>query len=372
MCISIIIITPGPAYQAHSESYQNQFKYLSKYFKGYIFTSSSKTEEMTIGRFKFKSIKTKHTIISKLMYFIFCIKNAISISRRGEKIDLVSTYDPLTTGVVGIIVSYIVKAKLITEVNGVYTSSAEWLDDADKLSIRIKKYIYPKIMRYVLKRTDGIRLLFKNQIDPFKDVIDNKIVKSFPCYVATEQFNNIMEKTEILFAGFPFKRKGVDVLIAAFKRISPKYPDWKLKILGWFPNINELDSAIAGHPQIYHHKPVHASEMPKHIGSCAILVLPSLSEAMGRVLVEAMAAGKPRIGSNVDGIPTVINDGIDGYLVEPGNVDDLTNKLEILISNQKLRHELGRNAEKRAKTEFSKEMYCHNLLSLYHEVLETQ
>ena len=72
------------------------------------------------------------------------------------------------------------------------------------------------------------------------------------------------------------------------------------------------------------------------------------------MLVEAMAAGKPRIGSNVDGIPTVINDGIDGLLVAPENVDDLANKLDMLMGNSDMRHELGKNGEIRAKKNFPK------------------
>ena len=196
-------------------------------------------------------------------------------------------------------------------------------------------------MRFVLKRADGIKLLFKEQLAPFESILGGKVVRAFPCYVATDAFRNLGEKKEVLFAGFPFKRKGVDVLIEAFKRVAPAYPDWTLKILGWYPDPRLLHAAIDGHPQIQHHLPVKFDQMPEHIGSCAILVLPSRSEAMGRVLVEAMAAEKPRIGSRVDGIPTVINDGVDGYLVEPGNVADLAEKLDRLMGDPGLRRSMG-------------------------------
>ena len=206
---------------------------------------------------------------------------------------------------------------------------------------RSKRRIYPVLMRFVLKRADGIKLLFNEQLAPFESILGGKIVRAFPCYVATDAFRNLGEKKEVLFAGFPFKRKGVDVLIEAFKRVAPAYPDWTLKILGWYPDPRLLHAAIDGHPQIQHHLPVKFDQMPEHIGSCAILVLPSRSEAMGRVLVEAMAAEKPRIGSRVDGIPTVINDGVDGYLVEPGNVADLAEKLDRLMGDPGLRRSMG-------------------------------
>jgi glycosyltransferase involved in cell wall biosynthesis len=68
---------------------------------------------------------------------------------------------------------------------------------------------------------------------------------------------------------------------------------------------------------------------------------------MGRVLVEAMAAEKPRIGSSVGGIPTMINDGVDGYLVEPENIGDLAKKLENPYEGSGLEahHGTGRETE---------------------------
>ncbi len=366
---TILYITPGPVYRPKSKSYQMEFRMLSQIYNGYIFTTSSKKEELVIDNFNFYAMKSKYNIISNVKFFLFCIKNSIVVLKKGTKIDLVVTYDPIKSGLIGLFISFIHKAKFAPQVNGVYTSEAEWIDEKDKISTKMKKVMYPAIIRFVLKHADGIKLLFDNQIQPFNDILDGKIIRSFPCYVAVDDFCNMPEKKEVLFAGFPYKRKGVDVLIAAFKKIADKYPEWKLKILGWFPDLTEMNKAISGHGQIYHHLPVHYSEMPEHIGRCAILVLPSRSEAMGRVLVEAMAAGKPRIGSNVDGIPTVINHGIDGLLVEPDNVDDLAEKLDVLMGNEELRKNLGKNGMERVKREFTKEIYFKNISNFYKDVL---
>jgi len=314
-------------------------------------------------------MKSNFTIWSNLRFAKFCIWNAIRLAKNHIKIDLVTTYDPLKTGLIGLAVSRLLGAKFAPEVNGVYTSPAEWLDLPNSLVNRMKQKIYPKIMGFVLRRANGIRLLFDGQITPFEQICNDKIIRAFHCFVPTSQFRNIKEEKEVLFVGFPFKRKGVDILIKAFKKIVHKYPDWKLKILGWFPDPSELNRAIGRHPQIYHHPPVHYPEMPYHIGSCAILVLPSRSEAMGRVLVEAKAAGKPCIGSNVDGIPTVIKDGIDGLLVEPESVDDLARKLDSLMGNKELRERLGNAGAKRVKEEFTEDIYFNNVIKFYNEVI---
>jgi glycosyltransferase involved in cell wall biosynthesis len=83
-----------------------------------------------------------------------------------------------------------------------------------------------------------------------------------------------------------------------------------------------------------------------------------------------MAAEKPRIGSRVDGIPTVINDNIDGLLVEPENINDLANKLDMLMGDAALRRKLGLTGKDRIQNEFSRETYFENLRSFYKEVLE--
>jgi glycosyltransferase involved in cell wall biosynthesis len=371
---TLLYISPGPTFWPRSQAYQDQFIELSRTFKGYIFTTSSRTETFPIGDFLYFSMKSGFTKIDRLRFFALCLWNATNLLIQKEKIDLVATYDPFYTGLIGLISSCMARAKFAPEVRGVFTSAAQWIDGPDSLEKKLRRVIYPAIMpvimRFVLKHADGIRLLFENQIDMFRDVTKGKVIRAFPPLVPTDRFKNVREDKEILFVGFPFKLKGADILIKAFKKISSKYQDWKLKILGWYPDPKELNDEIDGHPQIYHHKPVPYKEMPDHIGSCGIFVLPSRSEAMGRVLVEAMAAGKPRIGSNVEGIPSVINDGVDGLLFETENADDLAEKLDMLMSDQQLRQKLGKAAEIRAKQEFTRSNYFSNLITFYNEVLE--
>lgn len=367
----ILHITPGPTFRPHSPLFQSEYKELSKNFFGYIFTTAPKGGSYNFFRFKLFAVGSRYKIRDVIKFFGFCLWKAIVLLFKGERIQIVTTYDPLKTGLIGLIIARIHRAKFAPQVNGVYTSPAEWLDETDCIRNKLKKKLYPLVMGFVLKRADGIRLLYKEQVDFFGDSLQNKVIQDFHCFVPTDQFVNIREDKEILFAGYPFKRKGVDVLIEAFKSIAPKFPDWKLKILGWYPNTEELYNAIGGHPQIYHHPPVYHEQMIQHIGSCAILVLPSRSEAMGRVLVEAMAAEKPRIGSNIDGIPYVINDGVDGLLVEPGNIMDLAQKLKRLMGDPGLRRKLGLAGKKRLSKEFSQEVYLKNVLRFYNNVLKS-
>ncbi|MCK9502376.1 MAG: glycosyltransferase [Lascolabacillus sp.] len=367
---NVMYIFPGPISDAGSEIFQKRFICLSKYLRGYIFTTSTRPEHIKIGDFEYLSCQ-RNKFFLNLRFLVFCVQKTLSLRMNKGKIDCIITYDPLKTGLIGSIIKLLLNAKLIVEVNGVYTSQVVWIDGKKCFVNSMKKLLTPLIMRFVFSRTDGIYLLFPTQIDQFKKNLQKKPIVSFPCWVPTKFFHNKMEKKEVLFAGFPFKIKGVDVLIKAFKKIAPQYPDWTLKILGWFPDTTELYAAIDSHPQIYHHPPVNYSEMPKHIGECGIFVLPSRTEAMGRVLVEAAAAGKPRIGSNVDGIPTVIENGVDGYLVEPENVDELASKMSLLMGDKSLRERIGFAAALRAKNEFSEDCYIRNTMQFYKNVVAT-
>ena len=70
--------------------------------------------------------------------------------------------------------------------------------------------------------------------------------------------------------------------------------------------------------------------------------MPSESETLGFVVLEAMASEVPPVGAAAGGIPNLVQDGVNGYLFEPGDVDDLTKKVKSLISDSRLRQRMGK------------------------------
>lgn len=365
--INVLFISPGDPYYPTSDNYQSKYQHLSTFFSGYILANSYKQNELKISDFVYLSGTSKGKF-NKLRYFSFCLRKVLKIKEK-SKIDCIITYDPLITGLYGYIFKKILKAKLVVEVNGVYTSAVVWDDESKKIKKLVKKNAVPLLMRFVLSRSNGIKILFFNQMRMFKKTVLNKKYAIFPNYVPLTYFDNISDKNEILFAGFPFYLKGVDILIQSFKKIEKDFPDWSLKILGWYPDKSLLNQAIAGDPQIFHHKPVPSYEMPKHIGQCGIFVLPSRSEGVARVLIESAAARKPRIATGVGGLSTVIENGVDGFLVEPENVAQLAEKMAMLMADENLRKEIGDNAYKRAMSEFSEENYVNNYLHFIQKVV---
>jgi glycosyltransferase involved in cell wall biosynthesis len=86
---------------------------------------------------------------------------------------------------------------------------------------------------------------------------------------------------------------------------------------------------------------------------CYVFALPSLSEGFGRVFIEAMALGKPVVATSVGGIPEIVHDGENGFLVEPGDIVALAGKLEILIKDEVLARKMGKEGKKFVQENFS-------------------
>ncbi len=264
--------------------------------------------------------------------------------RGKENVDLVTTYDPTKTGLLGVIMKWIFKSKLMVEVNGDYAGEDNYVDMPKGLSKSLKLFMMRTVERFVLKNAGGAKLLYKEQLDYFANDVKHLEVSVFPNYVDVSRFTPRKQENEILFVGFPLYRKGVDLLVEAFKKIYSERRDWRLRILGWFPDRTILDNLILDCDGIVYQPPIDRSEMPAVLGRASILVLPSRSEAMGRILVEAAACGVARLGAAAGGIPTVITDMKDGLLFESKNIDDLKKKLLTLMDDPQLRKELAEAA----------------------------
>ena len=169
----------------------------------------------------------------------------------------------------------------------------------------------------------------------------------------------------ILFIGHPWYLKGVDILIKAFKKISSTFPNYKLKIIGWCPNGRDFFENLAKpNSNIELLAPLVFKDVPKVMADYSMFVLPSRTEAMGRVLIEAMACKKPVIASNVDGIPNIVKNNFNGLLFESENVDDLTDKIHMVLGDKNLADKLSTNAYKYLLENFTEEHYVGNFKNM--------
>lgn len=108
----------------------------------------------------------------------------------------------------------------------------------------------------------------------------------------------------------------------------------------------------------------------KLLSQSHVLVTPSIErEGLPTVILEAMSRSKPVIGSNVGGIPELIEDGITGFIVNPADVDDLASALNNLIYDEELRRRMGEAGRKKYEERFDARIMIREIENLYQSLL---
>jgi len=186
----------------------------------------------------------------------------------------------------------------------------------------------------------------------------------------TEQRNKSHNK-KIGFLGRLHRSKGVDILIDAFVKLLKEIPDAVLEIAGSGTDKPELEriaySAIAAKSIIFKGNLPYSEVLP-FLSSLNFLVVPSRSDNLPTVVLEAFSAGTPVIGSNAGGIPDMIIDGYNGLLFEKENADDLLQHMMLLLTNNEQRDSIAVNARKTFE-----EKYCiNNLPERFEALLENR
>ncbi len=151
----------------------------------------------------------------------------------------------------------------------------------------------------------------------------------------------------LIFVGNLVRIKGLDMLIEAFSIIKNQLSNSKLLIVGNGNDEEYLKNLVSDlnlKDNIEFLGFMSGDQKFSYIKSADILVLPSLWESLPIVVLEGMACGKPVVATNVGGIPFLIKDGVNGLLVKPGNIEELAQKLLILLKNKSLQKEMGKQS----------------------------
>jgi glycosyltransferase involved in cell wall biosynthesis len=200
--------------------------------------------------------------------------------------------------------------------------------------------------------------------------------------------------SRILFVGRITPEKGVHILLEAFRRIVPTFPDLTLDLVGsvsslardrlvWMSEdkqIHDLDEFYTGssylerlnnilppdlQQRVNFAGHVHYSETVRYYQRSKILINPALSEPFGRSLIESNACGIPAIATRVGGMAELIEPGKNGLLVEPDQVDCLADSIQQLLKDDALRKQMGRTGRQMVVNRFSWDSIVSSLVTLY-------
>jgi glycosyltransferase involved in cell wall biosynthesis len=145
------------------------------------------------------------------------------------------------------------------------------------------------------------------------------------------------------------ENKSQDILIKAVSTVIKKHPDIHLELVGkvipgeegYFSMLNNLLKQFNLEQNIHFTGEVPYEKIITFLTDSDIFVFPTRAEMMPRSVIEAMVLGKPVVASAVDGILDLIQHRRTGILVEPGNIQELSDALIELIENPDLAHTLG-------------------------------
>lgn len=180
------------------------------------------------------------------------------------------------------------------------------------------------------------------------------------------------EPSRILFVGRLVNEKGVMVLVRAIREIVSVFPTLKLTIVGDGPVISTISEYIEKNnleKYVILTKNVKHDAIYTYYENTDIVVVPSIYfEPLGIVAIEAMMAGRPVIASAAGGLVELVDDGITGTLVEPGNVTQLADSIIRLLSDPKKLEAMGRAGLKKSEA-FSATNYIDQTISTYKAVI---
>jgi colanic acid/amylovoran biosynthesis glycosyltransferase len=159
----------------------------------------------------------------------------------------------------------------------------------------------------------------------------------------------------LLYVGRLSAAKGVPVLLKAIAAITTQHPDVVLTIVGDGPDRQTLEAQAAQLGLTQHIKFVGYQSQKavcQYLQHCDVFVLPSFAEGLPVVLMEAMATGIPVIATAITAISELVEDSFNGYLVPPGAVEPLAQRLNQLLSDTQLRQTFGQAGRRKVEQSF--------------------
>lgn len=281
----------------------------------------------------------------------------LGIHCRDKKIDIIHSHHRYFD-FLAYVISFFIRVHTITSVHSKVSNYRFLSYKAAKLIVvgnSIKTHVEKKFGRKL-----GVEVI-NNFID------EHEIVVTQNSKVLKEKLGIHQSIAIIGFIGrISIREKGVDILMESFRLLN--IPDVMLLLVG----NGEDELFVQGYIRDYKLNALYLSsksDVYNYYNICDIMILPSRIEPFSVSLLEIGYLKKPLIASRVDGIPEVINDGINGLLFESGNVKQLCSILSLLIFDKNYQIKLGNNLHKKIMEQYTCTKIIPQYYKLYSEII---
>jgi glycosyltransferase involved in cell wall biosynthesis len=263
---------------------------------------------------------------------------------------------------------FVLTSKLFGLPTIVHVHGSSFKDFYSSLSLPHKKYV-----NYILNKTDKLIVLSEEWKKFFSAIVEkNKLQVLYNgVKISNYQLNKTNQIPVCLFLGRLGKRKGTYDLIEAVKIIKNKGIKAKFLLAGdgEIEKVKELIQTSYLSDYVETLGWISGEQKIKLLEDSDLFVLPSYNEGLPMAILEAMDYGLPIISTPVGGIPEVVENGVNGFLVKPGDISKLADALEKLICNYELRVEMGMRNQKKIREQFDLDVLLKDLAQLYKDLV---
>jgi glycosyltransferase involved in cell wall biosynthesis len=259
------------------------------------------------------------------------------------------------------------RARVVVELHG------DWRTATRLYGSRLRRVLEPltePVARAALRRADVVRTISGYTTELVRP-LGREPAAVFPAYVDLSAFRArppapLPDAPRVLFVGVLERYKGIDVLAAAWPEVAARVEGATLRVVGDGP-----ETAAVEELGVPWDRRLAPEEVARALDEASLLVMPSRSEGLPRIAIEAFCRGRPVVGTRAGGIPDIVHDGVSGLLVLPEDPRALAEALAGALGDRALLERLAAGARASAEPWLqTPEEFAGRVLDLVEHALE--
>ena len=374
---NVLFIAPTSYQLPLTENLKKKFITLSEVCNVSVlaFANSKTFLNETYGNF-YLNKKIKNRLINYFRIIQISIFTTHKIIKK-ENIDTVCFQDPVSS-FFSILFLKVRRAevKIVVETHGDFIETLSL--EKNLVLPRLYKKLFYIMAKYSIGKSNIIRAVSSSTEQQVLDIDSSKSVVRFPAWIDFKDFQNIepkpfsKDKFNILFIGSVTDRKKPHMIIEAIQRINDK--SYNLSIVGPAPNekyFKELKDLIDKSDlqnQVSLIGPVDRESVKDYYSTSNLMILPSISEGLARVIFESQVAMCPVLVTDAPGMSDIVIDGQTGYVFEGNNLDSLSLKIEYIKNNYDEASLVAKNAKGFILSNYSEDNFKFSFKKLFDTV----
>ena len=374
---NVLFIAPTTYQLPLTENLKKKFITLSEVCNVSVlaFANSKTFLKETYGNF-YLNKKIENRLLNYFRIIQISIFTTYKIIKK-ENIDIVCFQDPVSSFFsILFLKTRRSEVKIIVETHGDFIETLSL--EKNLVLPRLYKKLFYIMAKYSIGKSNIIRAVSSSTEQQVLDIDSSKSVVRFPAWIDFKDFQNIepkplsKDKFNILFIGSVTDRKKPHMIIDAIQGINDK--SYHLSIVGPAPNekyFKELKDLIGKSDlqnQVSLIGPVDRESVKDYYSNSNLMILPSISEGLARVIFESQVAMCPVLVTDAPGMSDIVIDGQTGYVFESNNLDSLSLKIEYIKNNYEEASLVAKNAKGFILSNYSEDNFKFSFKKLFDTV----